>query len=192
MAPGPEYPDSTTWEYRELLGPCITRIDGADHIPGELFESPEQDEQGRVDKHSGLELGRPDLTAQALLKAREADHTTFGADLIPKIVDHDKKMGYIETAILAEAATIRDAIPVGLDLTYLYSRAKTLPGGLLKPPDVVRSDSIRSSRCHNYMYKIIAQRSECILLRRPERLGTRTGGLRWLGAKAVEPTPGSR
>ena len=54
IAPGRESPDSTTWEYRELLGPCTTRIDRADHIPGELFESTEQDEQGQVDEHFGL------------------------------------------------------------------------------------------------------------------------------------------
>ena len=72
MAPSPENPDSTTRECRELFGPCTTRIDGADHIPGELFESTEQDEQERVDGHFGLEIGRLDLPAQALLKAREA------------------------------------------------------------------------------------------------------------------------
>ena len=83
MAPGPESPDSITWEYRELLGPCTTRIDGADHIPGELFESTKKDEQGRVDEHFGHEIGRLDLPAQALLKAREADYTTFRADPIP-------------------------------------------------------------------------------------------------------------
>ena len=151
IAPGRESPNSTTWEYRELLGPCTTRIDGADHIPGELFESTEQDEQGRVDEHFGLEIGRLDLPAQALLKTREADHTTFRADPIPKIVDHHKRSGYNETANLAEVATFRDAIPVRLDLTYLYSWAETLPGSLSKPLAVVRRDPIRSSFFHHYI-----------------------------------------
>ena len=160
--------DSTTWEYRELLGPCTTRIDRADHRPGENFESTEQDEQGQVDGHFGLEIGRPDLPAQALLKAREADSTTFGADPIPKIVDHHKTIRYNETAILAEVATFRDAIPVRLDLTYLYSRAETLPGGLSEPPDVVRSDPIWSSCFHGGISLIMVQIREWILSRSPQ------------------------
>jgi hypothetical protein len=147
---GRNSPDSTTWEYRELLGPCTTRIAGADYIPGELFESTEQDEQGRVDEH-WLEIGRLDLPAQALLKAREADQTTFRADPIPKIVDHHKRSWIIDTANLAEVATFLDAIPVRLDLTYLYSWAETLPGSLSKPLAVVRRDPIRSSFFHHYI-----------------------------------------
>ena len=83
IAPVRESSNFIMLEYRELLGPCTTRIEGTDHIPGELFESTEQDEQGRVDGHFGLEIGRLDLPAQALLKAREADYTTFRADPIP-------------------------------------------------------------------------------------------------------------
>jgi len=104
-----------------------------------------------VPGHFGLEIGRLDLPAQALLKTREADHTTFRADPIPKIVDHRKTRGHIETANLAEIATFRDAIPVRLDLTHLYSWAETLPGSFSKSPAVVRRDPIWSSLFHNYI-----------------------------------------